>query len=188
VLSHDVRVVSLTGPESASHIHGFAGLGAEAGVLLTLGSGAQKLGTWAYGAASEAEVLAGRAYFNVHTAANPGGEIRGQMLFLPGFEAVLGVGGEEPRVVPGLLAAPNPSAGRTSLALRLTRAGRASLAIVGVDGRTVRELARGSFAPGPHAFEWDGRDAGGRTVAPGVYFAVARTQEGTRTTRIARLR
>jgi flagellar hook assembly protein FlgD len=59
--------------------------------------------------------------------------------------------------------------------------------VVGVDGRVVREFPEATFAPGTHSFEWDGLDSDGRNVAPGVYFAVVRGPEGTKTTRLARL-
>ena len=93
VLGYDVRVVSLSAPETAAHIHGFADPGVNAGVQQPIAPvpGAQKLGTWTYGAANETDVLLGRTYFNVHTAAFPGGEIRGQIQSLPGEQAVLGV-------------------------------------------------------------------------------------------------
>jgi len=188
VLGYDVRVVSLSAAETAAHIHGFADYGGAAPPLATLPAGNQKLGTWSYGAGSEESVLRGHSYVNVHTSAFPDGEIRGQIAFPPGFENLVGVVGGGPRVGPVLLAAPNPSAGRTALTMRLARGGRATLAIVGVDGRRVRELARGTFAPGPHTFEWDGRDDAGRPVAPGVFFAVGRGPEGVRVLRLVRLR
>jgi hypothetical protein len=189
VLGFDVRVVALSSAETAAHIHGFADLGANADVLQALPAGTQKLGTWNYGAANETDVLLGRTYFNVHTENHGGGEIRGQITGLPGAEALLDVGDEKPRTVPGLSAAPNPSpGGMTRLTFQLSRSGSVSLAIVGVDGRALRSVPATLYAPGPHSFEWDGRDDDGRLVAPGVYFAVARTPDGEKVTRIARLR
>jgi len=41
-------------------------------------------------------------------------------------------------------------------------------------GRRVRLLARGPFPAGDQQLSWDGRDASGRRVAPGIYFASAR--------------
>ena len=155
-------------------------------MLQPLALGARKLGTWTYPAANEPDVLLGRTYFNSHTGANPGGEIRGQILFLPGAEALLGVN-DPPRGLTGLAAAPNPFGNRTSLTFNLSRTGTVSLAIMGVDGRIVRKIAPSTFAPGPHSYQWDGLDDDGRSVAPGVYFAIVNTPEGKQMTRLARL-
>ena len=51
----------------------------------------------------------------------------------------------------------------------------------------MRHVQPAIFAPGPHSFTWDGLDDAGRSVAPGIYFAVVRTPEGDQTTRLARL-
>ena len=65
----------------AAHIHGFSGRGANSGVKHSLlpGPGTPKVGVWNYNQADEASILAGDTYFNIHSAANPGGEIRGQI-------------------------------------------------------------------------------------------------------------
>jgi hypothetical protein len=186
-LGYDVRIAGLSSTEILAHIHGFCGTTASAGVLQPLALGAQVLGTWAYGAANESNVLAGLTYFNSHTTNNPGGEIRGQIDRLAGSAAVLDVG-SEPRTAADLAAAPNPFGARTVLSFQLARTGRVSLAIVGVDGRIVRHVPPALFAPGPHSYEWDGRDDDGRAAAPGVYFAVVRTPDGERVTRVARIR
>ena len=187
-LSYDVRVVSL-GAETAAHIHGYSTAGVASGVVNTLAPGAQKKGTWAYGAPNTANVLGGLTYFNVHTSANGGGEIRGQILGLPrqNTVAVTGVGGG-PRLTSGLAAAPNPFGPRTALTFSLSRTGRVAMSVVGVDGRLVREFPEATFAPGNHTFDWDGLDNDGRSVGAGVYFVVVRRPEGTQTTRLARLR
>ena len=185
-LGYDVHITQLSGAETAAHIHGYASLGNNAGVVQGLALGARKLGTWTYPAANEVDVLLGRTYFNSHTAANPNGEIRGQILFLPGQEAVTAVG-DPPRVLPRLSAAPNPFGGRTALSFNLARTGPASLDIMGVDGRVVRRVPPVTFAPGAHSYEWDGLDDSGRAAAPGIYFAVVHTPDGDITTRLARL-
>ncbi len=80
----------LTGPATAMHIHGVAGAGTNAGVLISLASlhlpaadpakGGIIFGGVTFTAAQEADLLAGFNYINIHTATNGGGEIRGQLI------------------------------------------------------------------------------------------------------------
>ena len=70
----------LTGPATAAHFHGPAAPGANAGVVVPFSSPASPIqGSATLTDAQAADLLAGRWYVNVHTAANPGGEIRGQV-------------------------------------------------------------------------------------------------------------
>jgi hypothetical protein len=71
----------LSGPATAAHFHGPAAIGANAGVALpwTAPIGSPLEGSATLTPAQAADLLAGRWYANVHTAANPGGEVRGQM-------------------------------------------------------------------------------------------------------------
>jgi len=80
---------------------------------------------------------------------------------------------------------PNPSAGTVRLSFTLPANTRGSVAVLDVEGRTVRTLASGTLAAGMHTALWDGRDAAGRTAAPGLYFARVSTALGTRSERIA---
>jgi hypothetical protein len=66
---------------------------------------------------------------------------------------------------------PNPSRGGSRVDFELARGGAVTLGIYDVSGRLVREVVRGTLADGAHAATWDGRDASGRQVAAGVYFA-----------------
>ena len=72
----------LSGPATAAHFHGPAAAGANAAPVLPVP--ADKLASPIKGEATltdaqAADLQAGKWYFNVHTAANKGGEIRGQV-------------------------------------------------------------------------------------------------------------
>jgi CHRD domain len=66
--------------ENASHIHAPADIGVAGPVLFTLPSGANKAACVNVTATGEESLYAERWYFNVHTKACPGGELRGQIL------------------------------------------------------------------------------------------------------------
>jgi len=65
---------------------------------------------------------------------------------------------------------PNPFNPRTTINFHLPRAGRAVLAVYGVDGRRLRTLLDESLPAGDHLVLWDGRDDAGHALASGVYF------------------
>jgi PA domain/FlgD Ig-like domain len=87
-----------------------------------------------------------------------------------------------------LASAPNPFDGRTTVAFRLDRRGPVTVDVFGIDGRRVRELARGTQDAGSHALVWDGRDDGGRSAPAGVYLVRLQSLEGTWSGRLVRLR
>jgi len=65
----------------------------------------------------------------------------------------------------------NPFHGATRLAFEAPVAARVAVAIHDVRGRRIALLASAMFAAGHHELAWDGRDAGGKPVPPGIYFA-----------------
>lgn len=73
-------------------------------------------------------------------------------------------------------AEPNPFAGEITLTLRAHDAAAVgTLEIFDSSGRRVRSLHAGALVPGISVVRWDGRDDAGTAVAPGVYFARARS-------------
>lgn len=80
VLTWTVTYSGMTGPVTAGHFHGPAMAGANAGVALGFSGSMDSpiKGTATLTAAQAADLLAGKWYVNLHTAANKGGEIRGQ--------------------------------------------------------------------------------------------------------------
>ena len=81
MLRWKVSYSGLSGPATAGHFHGPAAVGTNAGVVLpwTGGMKSPMDGSATLTPAQAADLLAGRWYANVHTAAFPGGEVRGQM-------------------------------------------------------------------------------------------------------------
>ena len=70
----------LTGAATAAHFHGPAEPGKNAGVAVPIPNQASGTeGSATLTDAQAADLLAGRYYVNIHTAANPAGEIRGQV-------------------------------------------------------------------------------------------------------------
>ena len=102
----------------------------------------------------------------------------------------VGVGPPPSRAATLELAAPrpNPARGAVRFDFTLPRAATVGLAVIAADGRRVATLASGFRDAGPHAAEWDGRDARGRVAPPGVYFGVLEAGGETQVRRFARVR
>jgi hypothetical protein len=81
-LDYSATWTGLTGPATMAHFHGPALPGANAPVVVPWGMNPTSpfKGSVTLTDAQIADLEAGKWYANVHTKANPGGEIRGQVL------------------------------------------------------------------------------------------------------------
>jgi hypothetical protein len=85
LLNYTVTWTGLSGPATLMHFHGPALAGANAGVALgitgfTSAASGSYTGSATLNDTQEADLLAGKWYYNVHTTANGGGEIRAQVV------------------------------------------------------------------------------------------------------------
>ena len=80
-LRYTLRYSGLSGPVKAGHFHGPAEAGKNAGVALGINNAGDSpvQGSAVLTPEQAADLLAGKWYINLHTAANPGGELRGQL-------------------------------------------------------------------------------------------------------------
>jgi len=83
----------------------------------------------------------------------------------------LSVPGGGPSTRVALANQPNPAHGSTDISFDLAADERIELSIYDLSGRAVRALAKTTFTAGPNTVHWDGLDANGRPVAPGIYMA-----------------
>jgi hypothetical protein len=76
-----VEYTGLTGPATGAHIHCGAPAGGNAGVAVNFGTtlASPITGSGAMTPAQMQQLQAGQCYVNIHTDANKGGEIRGQL-------------------------------------------------------------------------------------------------------------
>ena len=81
-LSWKLTYSGLSGPATAAHFHGPAEAGKNGGVAVAIpnATSSPAEGSATLTDAQAADLAAGKYYVNVHTAANPGGEIRGQVM------------------------------------------------------------------------------------------------------------
>ena len=80
-VSWEVTYSGLSGPATAAHFHGPGEPGKVAGVAVPIPNQATSpvKGSATLTDAQAADLLGGKYYVNIHTAANPGGEIRGHV-------------------------------------------------------------------------------------------------------------
>jgi hypothetical protein len=101
-------------------------------------------------------IIAGHVYVNFHTAANPGGEIRGQLQFPSGgVTAVERVSESVPVSFELHQNYPNPFNPSTTITFNIARAGRISLKVFNILGQEVATLANEVKEPGTYSVRFD---------------------------------
>jgi polyhydroxybutyrate depolymerase len=65
---------------------------------------------------------------------------------------------------------PNPFSSQTTIRFTLEHSGHVILRIYNISGQLVQTLVDEQKAPGEHSLIWNGTDANGRTMSPGMYF------------------
>ena len=81
---------------------------------------------------------------------------------------------------------PNPLRAGTSTLIQfeVPRQGAVSLQVFDLNGRQVAELLNQALPTGKHSVSWNGRDARGISLSPGVYFYRLSTIDGTRSRKL----
>ena len=175
----------LSGTLTGGHFH--TGVRGKSGpvVRATAFSGQPASGTvdsnWAASAATQPltdalvdSLLAGKIYTNFHTATNPGGEIRGQLDFVPLTPtSVEQVSAEVPAAFALSQNFPNPFNPSTTITFHIAGAGRVTLTIFTMLGQRVSELVNEAKEPGTYAVTFDAS-----RLASGSYLYQLRNERG----------
>jgi hypothetical protein len=88
----------------------------------------------------------------------------------------------------GVRAWPNPTVSGVTLEYVLPAHGDVEISVYDCRGRQVRRFGRHRSAAGTHTLTWDGRDARGRSVGPGIYFYTVKAGQLSATTKSVVLR
>lgn len=141
----------LSGPATAAHIHdGAAGVSGPIYIGVNL-PGPVGSGQFQIDGNVVVKLESGDTYLNVHTAANPGGEIRGQIL--REFSCSENVGISELSIT-ALQVMPNPTNGRTLIQFSAENNFDGQLSITDLTGRVVRQENH-SFSAGEQSIQLD---------------------------------
>ncbi len=106
------------------------------------------------------------------------------------FTVIEAVTGADGRVGPLALSAPrpNPARGAVTLALELPRTAEVGWCVTDIQGRVVWDAPVRTMAPGSWTLRWEGRDAAGAPLPPGLYLARVRVGSELLTRRLVTIR
>ncbi len=181
-VTYDATVTGLSGTLAAAHFHN-AAAGVAGGVIKNLTfTNNTTSGTWTSSDGTQPltdallrELVRGRLYMNVHTAANAGGEIRGQVNNSGGL--VTGVVEQISNQLPASFQLdqnyPNPFNPTTTISFALKTNGRASLKIYNLLGQHVATLLDEEKSAGVYKVSFDAS-----ALSSGVYFYRLSTSGG----------
>jgi len=179
-ITFNATVDGLSGPIAAAHFHN-AAAGANGLVVRTITrdfKGNTAAGLWR---SNDTEPLSNsllrqaflsNLYFNVHTAANPNGEIRGQAR--TGAGILTGVSSRANESLPGEFRLaqnyPNPFNPSTAISYHLPKNVRVKLVVYDMLGKKIRTLIDANETAGAKEVVWDATTDAGVRVASGIYF------------------
>ncbi len=181
-ISFEGTVTGLSGPLTAGHFHE-AQPGVAGGVVKTITFANDTAnGEWTTGDATQPltdalirDLVAGKLYVNVHTTANPGGEIRGQVA--NSGDVVTSVIEQISKQTPASFQLdqnyPNPFNPSTTISFALQTSGRVSLRIYNILGQQVAALFDGVKSAGVYKVTFDAS-----ALSSGVYFYRLTTSAG----------
>ena len=169
-LNFQVTVAGLSSEYTGSHFHSGAP-GVSGGVVhpYDLGSDSTVNSTWT--GLTDANIISlaqGNIYTNIHTYDNPGGEIRGQLIFTNILSGNVTSVNDQKNEIPSKFVLnqnyPNPFNPSTIISFSISERSRISLKVFDVLGRVVDVLADGIMNTGVYRINFDGRK-----LASGVY-------------------
>jgi hypothetical protein len=126
------------------------------------------------------------AYYHVTTSDDAGNESGAASIEAP--SSTTPDGNPFPSRIAFGASMPNPFRTQTSLTFALPASETVHLAILDAAGRRVRVLVNGRSQAGRHLVSWDGKNANGRDLAPGIYFARFRAGDYEVSRRLVKLR